>query len=431
VTFSPILSLYRSASWIAGAGAGAWLFERAREGKEDPARIGERFARYEHVRPAGTLVWLHAASVGESSVALALIEALAARDERLSFLLSTGTRTSADLIARRAPPRTTHVYAPLDRIDVVRRFLTHWRPDLGVLVESEVWPNLIVEAQTRGVRLALVNARMSPQTLRRWLSWPAAGKRLFGAFAHVSAADARTAEALAQLRGAPVAAPGNLKLAAPAPRIDAQTRAGLAAEIGARPLWLAASTHAGEDEIALAAHDILRADARDALLILVPRHPERGEAIAALAGAPRRSLGAAIGAAPVYVADTLGELGMFYDLAPVALVAGSLLPQLKGHNPIEPAQLGAAIVTGPYVESFQDLFEALFAAGGAVKVGGAQELAQTVARLWRDETAREQQLAAALSVAARGADAFDATLAQLAALLPGHLQTARAADASA
>jgi 3-deoxy-D-manno-octulosonic-acid transferase len=431
VSFSPVLSLYRSASWIAGAGAGAWLFERAREGKEDPARVGERFGRYAQARPTGTLAWLHAASVGESTVALALIEALAAREQRLSFVLSTGTRTSAELVARRAPSRTTHVYAPLDRIDVVRRFLTHWRPDLGIFVESEVWPNLIVEAQARGVRLALANARMSPKTLRRWLGWPAAGQRLFGAFAYVSAADARTAEALTQLRGSPVAAPGNLKLAAPAPRIDAQARVALAAEVGARPLWLAASTHGGEDEIALAAHRELLREAPEALLILVPRHPERGEAVAALADAPRRSQGGVIGAAPVYVADTLGELGMFYDLAPIALVAGSLLPQLKGHNPVEPAKLGAAIMTGPYVESFQDLYDALFVAGGAVKVRSAEDLAHAVAHLWRDEAARARQLEAARAVAARGAEAFEATVTRLAALLPAHAQATRAADASA
>ena len=162
MSFSPALTLYRALSWIAGAGAGAWLNARARRGKEDAARIGERYARYAQARPSGTLVWLHAASIGESGVALTLIDALAARDPSLSFVLSTGTRTSAELIARRAPARTTHIYAPLDRPDIVRRFFEHWRPNLGVFVESEVWPNLILEAHARSIPLALVNARMSP-----------------------------------------------------------------------------------------------------------------------------------------------------------------------------------------------------------------------------------------------------------------------------
>jgi len=431
VSFSPALTLYRALSWIAGAGAGAWLDARARSGKEDAARIGERYARYARARPAGALVWLHAASIGESGVALTLIEALGARDPSLSFLLSTGTRTSAELVARRAPPRTTHVYAPLDRPDVVRRFFDHWRPDLGVFVESEVWPNLILEAQARRIPLALVNARMSPKSLQQWRRLPAASRRLLAAFSFVSAADVRTASALSELRGKPVRALGNVKLAAPAPRVDAKARAGLALEIGVRPAWLAASTHPGEDEIALAAHERLRLEAPEALLILVPRHPERGEKLAQLAGnAPRRSQAAGVGAASVYVADTLGELGLFYDLAPVSLVAGSLLPHLKGHNPVEPAKLGSAMITGPYVESFQDLFDELFAAGGAVTARNAEELAAAVARLWRDEAARVRQVEAARAVMAKGADAAEQTLAALEALLPARAE-AKAADASA
>jgi 3-deoxy-D-manno-octulosonic-acid transferase len=224
---------------------------------------------------------MHAASVGESGVALTLIEAMAARDASLSFLLSSGTRTSAELIARRAAPRTAHVYAPLDRSDAVRRFLDHWRPDLGVFVESEIWPNLILAAHAREVPLALVNARMSPKSLRRWLRWRAAGARLLNAFAFVSAADARTASALSIVRGAEIAPLGNLKLAASGLRVDPAAREALAGEVGGRPVWLAASTHSGEDEIALAAHQRLRATVPDALLIIVPRHPERGAAVSA------------------------------------------------------------------------------------------------------------------------------------------------------
>lgn len=432
MSFSPALAFYRGASSALGAFAGAWLRQRAREGKEDPARVNERFGRYAQARPEGRLLWLHAASVGESGVALALIEALAARDPALSFLVSTGTRTSADLVARRAPARTMHVYAPLDRIDAVRRFYAYWRPDAGVFLESELWPNLLLLGQARGARLALVNARMSPKSLRRWTRWSAAGRRLLGAFAVVTAADARTAAALTQLRKSDVPLRGNLKLAAPAPHVEPGARAALAAEIGARPMWLAASTHEGEDEIALAAHAKLRTETPNALLVIAPRHPERGEAIAELAGgAPRRSRFEPIKHAPVYVADTLGELGLLYDLAPVALVAGSLRPELKGHNPIEPAKLGAAILTGPHVESFQDVFDQLFAAGGAAIAGDADAIATNVARLWRDESARMAQLDAASGVAAQGAEAFADTVAQLAALAGSHTPATRPADATA
>lgn len=419
MSFSPILTLYRAASVVAGAFAASALAKRARAGKEDPDRLGERFARYSQLRPDGRLIWFHAASVGESSVALALIEALGARDGGLNFLLSTGTRTSAQMVARRGPARTTHIYAPLDRPDVVARFIRYWRPDAGVFVESEIWPNLILEAERKGAALALVNARMSPKTLRRWERWGAAGTRLMRAFAFVSAADSRTAETLSALRGAAVSALGNLKLAAPAPRVEAEARAALAAQIGMRPIWVAASTHEGEDAIILAAHALVRARVPDALLIIAPRHPERGEAVAALAGgAPRRSRFDTIGQAPVYVADTLGEMGVLYDLAPVALVAGSLLPHLKGHNPVEPAKLSAAIISGPYVESFEDLFNALFEQGGAARANDAQSLAALVLKLLGDSDARTRQLEAAQAITSAGADAFETTLTRLMALAP-------------
>ncbi len=413
------LLIYRGATAALWPFAGLWLGARARRGKEDSLRLGERFGRYQQAREGGTLVWLHAASVGESGVALQLIEALDARAPDLSFLLSTGTRTSAELVARRAPPRTTHVYAALDRTRAVRRFLKHWRPDLGVFVESELWPNLILETEKSKTPLALVNARMSPASLRHWNSWNSAGKRLLAAFAYVSAADARTGAALSRLRGSGVPVLGNLKLAALAPRIDAHARAALAAEIGARPLWLAASTHAGEDEIILAAHQRLRAEFPDALLVLAPRHPGRGVALAALAGnAPRRSQAAPIGEGPVYVADTMGELGLFYDLAPVAFVGGSLAPHLSGHNPVEPAKLGAAIISGPYVASFQDVFDALSEAGGAIVARNGAELAIAIMRLWRDVPARVRQIEAARASVAHGADALTETVNRLAALLP-------------
>jgi 3-deoxy-D-manno-octulosonic-acid transferase len=431
VNFSPVLAFYRGASSVLGAFAGAYLDSRAKRGKEDAARLGERFGRYTQARPSGAIMWLHAASVGESGVALALIDALAARNASLSFVLTTGTRTSAELVTRRAPLRTTHVYAPLDRPDCVRRFLDHWRPDAGVFVESELWPNLILDAEARGVKLALVNARMSPRSLRRWTRWRSAGRRLIGAFTYISAADARTKDALADLRPAPIGEPGNLKLAAPAPRIDTSEKSDLSAQIGARPVWLAASTHEGEDAIVLAAHEIVRQSFPDALLVVAPRHPERGADISALAhNAPRRSNGVAPTSAPCYIADTLGELGLFYSLAPVSLVAGSLLPQLKGHNPIEPAKIGSAILTGPYVESFQDVFDALLAAGAASQVQDAASIAAEIMRLWRDDAARVRQLGAARGITTQGADAFERTVSALASLIQPTQATQSKANAS-
>lgn len=432
MTFAPILSLYRGATAALGPFATLWLNARARSGKEDGDRIQERYGRYTRERPAGPLVWLHGASVGESGVSLQLAEAMASRDPHLSFLISSGTRTSAELVGKRAGGRAGHIYAPVDRASAVRRFLAHWKPDLGVFVESEVWPNLILEAQAAGVPLALVNARMSPKTLARWRAWSATGARLFSAFRLALAADARTSEALSTLRHAPTPVVGNLKLAADPPRVDDAQRAGLDAEIGVRSRWLAASTHEGEEEILLAAHARLRESHPDALLIVAPRHPARGEAIAALAGgAPMRSKRDPIGKAPVYVADTLGELGTFYMLAPAAFVAGSLLPHLKGHNPIEAAKLGANIVVGPYVESFEDVYDALFASGGAARAAAPEDIASAIASLWADADLRRARAKAASLVVESGGAALDATVAQLCALLPASTPDLKAADASA
>jgi 3-deoxy-D-manno-octulosonic-acid transferase len=223
------------------------------------------------------------------------------------------------------------------------------------------------------------------------------------------------------LRGTATPALGNLKLAAQLPRIDPQARAALAADIGKRPVWVAASTHPGEDEIVLEAHARVRANVPNALLILAPRHPDRGAAVAALAhDAPRRAMGRGIGDAPVYVADTMGEMALFYDLAPISLVAGSLLPELKGHNPVEPAKLGSAVLSGPNVESFQDLFDALFTGQAALRVDDAHDIAVAVTHLWRDEATRARQVEAARAVIAHGAAAFDNTVTQLLTLTPAH-----------
>lgn len=412
------LQRYRWASILLGPFARLWLWQRALRGKEEFARLGERFGRSKNKRPDGKLVWLHAASVGESGVAMALIEALRARDRSLSFLLSTGTRTSADLAARRAGPETTHVYAPIDTPGAVKRFLRHWRPDLGIFVESEVWPNLILEAQASGAPLALVNARMSPATLARWRTWRPSGERLMRAFDLALAADTRTADALSSLRGEAMSSHGNLKLAAASQPPAAEARESLNAMLAGRPVWLAASTHPGEDEIVLAAHARVREQVPDALLIIAPRHPERGSAVSALAGrAPRRSKGEAIREATVYVADTLGEMALLYDAAPVALICGSLKPELKGHNPVEPAALGSAILTGPYVESFQDLFDALLAANGAVETANAEMIAAQVIEYWRDEPGRSAAVKAARGVVGGGTSALGETATRLLALM--------------
>ncbi len=361
------LITYRLASGFAEPLAPLALAARARHGKEDSARIGERLGRAAVARPAGPLAWLHGASVGETLSLLPLAGDLTQTRLDLSVLITSGTRTAAELIARRLPPRVLHQYAPVDGPAAVRRFLDHWRPDLGVFVESELWPNLLLEARRRGVRMALLSAKLSDASLRSWSHLPAAARTLFETFALVLAQDELAGERLASL-GATVAGVADLKFGAGPLPVDEAAPAGARGEIGTRPVLLAASTHPGEDTLILARFAALLEDPAHAaqvpLLAIVPRHPERGPAIAALAAArgltvSLQSAGAPIGPAQVRVADALGELGLWYRLASLAVIGGSLVDGIGGHNPLEPARLGCPFVSGPYVANWRAVYAGL------------------------------------------------------------------------
>ena len=384
-----------------------YLARRARRGKEIAARLGERRG-LDAARPPGRLCWLHAASIGETMSMLPVLEAMAAEDAALEFLVTTGTVTSAEMLARRLPPalvpRVRHRFLPLDVPVWVERFLDGWRPDAGAFVESELWPNLLAAARARGVRLALVNARMSPRSAARWARAPGLARAVLGAFELVLARSAEDAARLGGLGLARVACWGDLKAAAPALPADADALAALRAAIGARPVVLAASTHPGEEQMVIAAHQALAAEVSGLLSIIVPRHPERGAGIAAVAAAAGLGVGRrAEGAAPgreveVYVADTLGELGLFYRLAGVALVGGSLVPH-GGQNPLEPARLDCPILIGPHAWNFEEAVGRLLATGGALRVEGAAALAPAIRDVLSDRNRAVRMANAAASVA--------------------------------
>jgi len=351
----------------------------------DTTRIAERMGHATAPRPEGRLIWFHAASVGESLSVLRLIEVLGTQHPAFEFLITTGTATSARIIAGRMPPRCRHQFAPLDSPSAVARFLGHWRPDAGVFVESELWPNMLRGAAAHGIPLALLNARISDRSARGWARIGRTARYLLAHFAMVHCQDARTAEHLRGLGCAQAAAGANLKaMAGPVPH-DADMLGALCAQRGARPLWVMASTHAGEDEIAIAAHQAVLKRHPGALMILVPRHPERAGDIARLLGQAgmthaRRSAGAPIGTAPVYLADTLGEMGLWYRLAPLVCVGGTFVP-VGGHNPFEVAHGGAAVLHGPLYANFAEGYAQMDAAGAARQVADAGELGAAVAEL--------------------------------------------------
>lgn len=382
------------------------LVRRAGRGKEVLARLPEREGVDATARPAGRLLWLHAASVGETVSILPLLPLLS---EAATVLVTTGTVTSAALLAQRLPAggRVLHRFVPLDVPEWVSRFLEHWRPEAGGIVESEVWPNMLAACERRGIPVMMVNARMSARSFSRW-RWVPGAKRVFGGFAAVQA---RSEEDGARLRalGTPASGlVGNLKLAAAPLPVDEVELARLRGIVGGRPVWLAASIHPGEDAGMLAVHARLLQSFPDVLTILAPRHPERGAAMAS--GAPRRSLGQDP-AGPIWVADTLGELGLLYRLAGAAFV-GKSLGAAGGQNPLEPARLGCAVAVGPEVENFAEAVAALEAAGALARVADIDALAAWVAAMWRDP-ARRAAMGSAGVAATQGAEAMPAQVAEM------------------
>ena len=412
------LTLYRLGTGLAEPIAPALLKARARRGKEDPARLAERLGHPSAERPEGPLVWLHGASVGESLSLLPLIDSLRTGRPDVNVLITSGTVASAELVAHRASQGVIHQFAPIDSPAAVARFLDHWRPELGVFVESEIWPNLILTAKARGVRLALVSARLSEASLAGWSKRPAAARALFRSFDLVLSQTDEVAAGLRRL-GAKDHGRLNLKLAGAPLAVDGAALEHLREIAGDRPVLMAASTHPGEDEIVL---DAFQPIAGYGLLVIVPRHIQRGPEIAAEARARGFEVAlrsqAEFGDARIYVADTLGELGLWFSLATAALVGGSLLPGPGGHNPVEPAQLGCPIITGPHVDNWREVYAALIGGGAAVVTANALELTAAFADAVAQPAAARARAKQARKLVATGEGGLGKAAAALAKLIP-------------
>jgi 3-deoxy-D-manno-octulosonic-acid transferase len=420
--------IWRCATVLAAPALRPFLRRRVARGKEIADRLPERWGEGA-ARPPGRLLWLHAASVGETMSILPLLSAMAARAPDLTVLVTTVTVTGAELLAQRLPPelapRVLHRFLPLDVPGWVARFLDGWRPDAVALVEAELWPNMIAALAARGTPLALVNARFSARAARHWRLAPGLGREMMAAFQLVQAQSEADAARLRAFGATSVETPGNLKDAAPPLPADPAKLAALRGAIGGRPVFLAASTHPGEEAVVLAAHRLLAPAHPGLLTIIVPRHPARGTAIAAEADGLTVSRRAA-GALPepgtaVHVADTLGELGLFYRLASACLVGGSLVPR-GGQNPLEPARLGCPILLGPHCWNFADPVARLLAAGGARQVPAGREaaaaLAAAVAEILAEPDGGRGMAAKAVAVAASGAGLVEKLADKLLRLLP-------------
>ena len=387
------LQAYRAATTAIGPFADFVLRYRMKRGKEDGARLGERKGVASRARPDAPLLWIHAVSVGESLSVLPLIDRLSAKRPELQFLVTTGTITSAELMEQRLPEGAFHQFAPVDRPSYVERFLNHWRPDGAIFLESEFWPNMILETRHRNVPMALVNGRISPKSFDRWKRRPATAEQLLDAFSVRLAQDGKNAERFSELGKQPVSMLGNLKMSATPLPVDQAALDALRAEIGDRRIWLASSTHPGEEEMIAIAHERLQSQFGDLLTIIVPRHPARGADIAdKLRQLGLRCARRAAGEPPrqgldIYIGDTLGELGLFYRLCDICLVGGSLAAK-GGHNPLEPARLHAAILHGPHTYNFVETYSEMRNSGGTALVRNERDLAAALVRLFTDTMTR-------------------------------------------
>lgn len=412
-------SLYRVLTAAAAPIVLLGLGWRRRRGKEDRARFGERLGTPGGARPTAPLVWVHAASLGEATSVLALIERVTQDRPGIEILITTGTVASAHLIEQRLPPRVRHQFVPVDLPRAVDRFLDHWHPDLAVWVESELWPNLVLATYRRGIPMALINGRLSARSYARWLATPGLARPILSSFALCLAQDGEQARRFRELGAVTADSVGDLKAVAEELPADPAALAELRRQIGERPVWLAASTHPGEEEIVAAAHRRIAANHAGVLTIIAPRHPVRGQTIAAgmrAAGmrVARRAAGETITEEiDLYLADTLGELGLFYRLAGIALIGGSLAAK-GGHNPFEAARLDCAVLHGPDMGNCAAMAAALAVADAAEIVTDPDSLAAAVMALLAEPGRRDARANAAARTAAASHGTLDAVLQRLA-----------------
>ena len=410
------LRLYQLASGAGAPLAPHLLARRLNRGKEHPERLGERRGEASLPRPSGPLIWVHGASVGEMLAVVPLIEQL--RAQNFEVLVTSGTVTSAALAEHRLPDGTLHQFIPLDAPRFVGRFLDHWRPGLALFVESDLWPNLILSCAKRKVPMILINGRLSERSFSRWRRVPGAIAALLGRFDLCLTQSAADAERYSELGAPRVSSTGNLKLDVPAPPVDQAVLDRLRSIIGERPVVVAASTHPGEETAIIDAHRALRKKFPTLLTVIAPRHPARGESVADIAKASglaavlRSRRAQPMPDIEVYVADTLGELGLIYRLAPIVFMGGSLASH-GGQNPIEAIRLGAAVLHGPHVWNFAEIYATLDDARGAELVADEAMLMARLGDWLANPAARQAVGDAAAGTLGRLGGALKRTLAAL------------------
>lgn len=366
------------------------LLWRKTKGKEDLLRINERKGISDKPRPDGQLIWFHAASVGEAQSTLIMMDILIGRFPNTSIMITSGTKTSAQFLEKRLPENAFHQYAPMDNPKWVERFLAHWKPDMALWMESELWPNTLSAIKQHNIPAALLNARMSPRSAKRWAKFPKLSKSIIDSFDLILTQTDTDTKDFKNLGAQNVRTTGNLKYASEPLPADTDNLNDLTTAIGHRSIWLFASTHEGEENIAAQTHKILQKDFPNLLTIIVPRHPERRQDIAASLNKfdletvfRGEQLQLPTENSNIYVADTMGELGLFYRLTDIAVIGRSLACPKGGggHNPIEAAQLNCAVLYGPLMQNFTQICSELENTNGAIPLKDHLHLSQELRKL--------------------------------------------------
>ena len=421
-----MLLLYKVMTYLGTPFLGLLLHYRLSRGKEDKKRLGERRGIPSRTSPKGHLVWLHAASVGEAQSALILIEKILLMAPATNFLVTSGTTTSAALMEKRLPEQAFHQYYPLDNPVWVNRFLDYWQPDLALWMESELWPNMLQAIKTNHIPAVLVNARLSNKSFGRWVIFKAMARKLLSTFSLVMTQTEQDATHYKSLGADNVIVTDNIKnSAAPLP-VNPTDLEALLNVTKNRPLWLYASTHDGEEAMACRLHTELKEKHPDLLTIIVPRHPERRQEIkqqCKIMGLKTFLRGVnkdlPLKDTDIYIADTLGELGLFYRLSPIAMIGRSFSNDGGGgHNPIEAAQLGCAVLTGPNIQYQTQLFDDMLAVDAVLQIKDEAKFLETLGKLLSDKQFNQTMIDNAAAYAKSKSDNIDKVMQQLAPFIP-------------
>lgn len=395
---------------------GPYLSVRAAKGKEERPRRSERYGRSKKIRPNGPLIWFHAASVGETVAVIPLIEEVVRRG--ISVVVTTGTVTSANIVNDRLGKAVVHQYVPLDLKPAISNFLDHWYPDLAIISESEIWPMTILELGARRIPQILVNGRISDKSFATWSRSPKLADALFENLSHVVAQTELDATRFSSLGATPVTVSGNLKVDSDLPPVKDEDLTFYRNGLGKRNSWAAISTFEGEEEIVADAHQMVCKSNPKSVLIIVPRHVERTDAIEKMLSekglkVARKSKGDPITEdTDVFLGDTTGEMGLYLRLTSIVFVGKSMKGE-GGQNPIEPAMLESAILTGPNVQNFREAFRTLLQNNAARIVKDTETLAQCIEHLMSSDETRQGMIDAGLSTVQNMRGSLEKTIQDL------------------